>query len=46
MNVVALFVILVSIIPVYLATRLAGSSGITGERPKQSTVVAAIDVEP
>jgi putative spermidine/putrescine transport system permease protein len=40
-NVVALFVILVSIIPVYLATRLAGSSGITAERPKQSTVVAA-----
>jgi putative spermidine/putrescine transport system permease protein len=40
-NVVALFLILVSIIPVYLATRLAGSSGITAERPKQSTVVAA-----
>ena len=29
-NVVALFVILVSIIPVYIATRLAGASGITG----------------
>jgi putative spermidine/putrescine transport system permease protein len=40
-NVVALFVILVSIVPVYLATRLAGSSGITAERPKQSTVAAA-----
>jgi putative spermidine/putrescine transport system permease protein len=40
-NVVALFVIVVSIIPVYIATRLAGSSGITAERPKQSTVVAA-----
>ena len=40
-NVVALFVILVSIIPVYIATRLAGSSGITSERPKQSTVAAA-----
>jgi putative spermidine/putrescine transport system permease protein len=40
-NVVALFVIVVSIIPVYIATRLAGSSGITRERPRQSTVVAA-----
>jgi putative spermidine/putrescine transport system permease protein len=40
-NVVALFLILVSVIPVYLATRLAGSSGITAERPRQSTVVAA-----
>jgi putative spermidine/putrescine transport system permease protein len=40
-NVVALFLILVSVIPVYIATRLAGSSGITSERPKQSTVVAA-----
>ena len=40
MNVVALFVILVSIIPVYIATRLAGSSGLTAERPKRSTVAA------
>ena len=40
-NVVALFVILVSIVPVYIAARLAGSSGITSERPKQSTVAAA-----
>ena len=40
-NVVALFVILVSIVPVYIATRLAGSSGITSERPKQSTVAAS-----
>jgi putative spermidine/putrescine transport system permease protein len=39
-NVVALFVILVSIIPVYIATRLAGASGITAERPKRSTVAA------
>ena len=37
---VALFVILVSIIPVYIATRLAGSSGLTAERPKRSTVAA------
>jgi putative spermidine/putrescine transport system permease protein len=41
-NVVALFVILVSIVPVYLATRLAGASGITAERPKQSTVAANV----
>jgi putative spermidine/putrescine transport system permease protein len=40
-NVVALFLILLSVIPVYIATRLAGSSGITSERPKQSTVAAA-----
>jgi putative spermidine/putrescine transport system permease protein len=41
-NVVALFVLLVSIIPVYVATRLAGSSGITSERPKRSTVAANV----
>ena len=40
-NVVALFVIVLSIIPVYIATRLAGASGITSERPKQSTKAAA-----
>jgi putative spermidine/putrescine transport system permease protein len=49
-NVVALFVIVVSIIPVYLATRLAGASGITRERPKRSEVVGVtgppIDAEP
>ena len=39
-NVVALFVIILSIIPVYIATRLAGSAGITAERPKQSAVAA------
>jgi putative spermidine/putrescine transport system permease protein len=39
-NVVALFVIVLSLIPVYIATRLAGVSGITRERPKQSTVAA------
>ena len=42
MNVVALFVIVVSIIPVYIATRLAGSSGITAERPRRSTVAANV----
>lgn len=42
-NVVALFVLVVSIVPVYFAQRLAGSSGITGDRPKQ--VRAAIETE-
>jgi len=45
-NVVALFVIVASIIPVYFAQRLAGSSGLTAERPKQGAVTASIDAEP
>jgi len=45
-NVVALFVIVASIIPVYFAQRLAGSSGLTGERPKQGAVAASIEAEP
>jgi putative spermidine/putrescine transport system permease protein len=45
-NVVALFVIALSLIPVYVAARLAGASGITAERPKQSAVVASLPVEP
>jgi putative spermidine/putrescine transport system permease protein len=44
-NVVALFVLVMSIIPVYFAQRLAGSSGITGERPKQTDVRAAIETQ-
>lgn len=39
-NVVALFVILVSIVPVYVATRLAGGSGLTAERPAKGSVVS------
>ena len=39
-NVVALFVIVVSIIPVYVAQRLAGGSGLTSERPAKGTVAA------
>jgi putative spermidine/putrescine transport system permease protein len=35
-NVVALFVVLVSIIPVYFAQRLAGSGGITPTRTRQA----------
>ena len=38
---VALFVLLVSIVPIYFATRLAGSSGITPTRPKQTKTVEA-----
>jgi putative spermidine/putrescine transport system permease protein len=45
-NVVALFVIVVSIIPVYVAQRLAGGSGLTRTRPTRDAVVAAIDAEP
>ena len=45
-NVVALFVIVASIIPVYFAQRLAGSSGLTGERPKQGAIAASIEAEP
>jgi len=42
-NAIAFFVILVSIIPVYIATRLAGSdgSGLTRERSERSTPDAA-----
>ena len=43
-NVVALFVIVVSVIPVYIATRLA--SDVTTERPVAGTVAAAVEAEP
>ena len=45
-NVVALFVIVVSLIPVYLATRLAGPSGLTSGRPARGAVAASVEVEP
>lgn len=45
-NVVALFVIVVSIIPVYLAQRLAGGSGVGADRPARGSVAAAVDAEP
>jgi putative spermidine/putrescine transport system permease protein len=46
-NVVALFVIVVSVIPVYVATRLAGGSGLTrGGRPEKGAVAGAVDAEP
>jgi putative spermidine/putrescine transport system permease protein len=45
-NVVALFVIVVSIIPVYIATRLADMGGDTAGRPGQGTVAAVVEAEP
>jgi putative spermidine/putrescine transport system permease protein len=45
-NVVALFVIVVSIVPVWIAQRLAGGSGLTSERPTQPAVAAAIEAQP
>jgi putative spermidine/putrescine transport system permease protein len=45
-NVVALFVIFVSIIPVYLAQRLAGGTGLPAERPAKGAVPAAVEAEP
>ncbi len=45
-NVVALFVIVASIVPIYFAQRLAGGSGLTSERPVKGTVAAAIEAEP
>jgi putative spermidine/putrescine transport system permease protein len=41
-NVVALFVILVSIVPVYIASRLAGGTGLTSDRPAKGAVAAEI----
>ncbi len=45
-NVVALFVIVVSIIPVYIAQRLAGGSGLSTDRPPKGAVAASIEAEP
>ncbi len=45
-NVVALFVILASIIPVWIAQRVAGGTGLAAERPGQSAVAASIGAEP
>jgi putative spermidine/putrescine transport system permease protein len=45
-NVVALFVIVVSIIPVYIAQRLAGGSGLTTDQPVKGAVAASVEAEP
>jgi putative spermidine/putrescine transport system permease protein len=41
-NVVALFVIFVSIVPVYFASRLAGGTGLTSDRPQKGAVAATL----
>ena len=45
-NVVALFVIVVSIIPVYIAARLAGGAGLTSDRPAKGAVAAEVEAQP
>jgi putative spermidine/putrescine transport system permease protein len=45
-NVVALFVIVVSIIPVYVATRLAGAREVASRRPPKESVAAAVETAP
>ena len=45
-NVVALFVIVALIIPVWIAQRLAGGSGLTSERATPQSVAAVVDAEP
>ena len=45
-NVVALFVILASIIPVWIAQRLAGGSGLTSVRPTRGAVAASVETAP
>jgi putative spermidine/putrescine transport system permease protein len=45
-NVVALFVIVVSVIPVYIATRVAGAEGVTTDRPVRGAVAATVEAEP
>ena len=45
-NVVALFVIVASIIPVWIAQRVAGGTGLATDRPGQTAVAASIEAEP
>lgn len=47
-NVVALFVLVASIIPVYLATRIAGAegTGIAREKPERGDVAASVEAAP
>jgi len=42
-NVVALFVIFASIVPVYIAQRLAGGTGLTSDRPVTGAAAAALE---
>ena len=45
-NVVALFVIIASIIPVWIAQRVAGGTGLATASPGQGAVAASIEAEP
>jgi putative spermidine/putrescine transport system permease protein len=45
-NVVAFVVVLISILPVYAAQRLAGGTGLTSERPVRGTAAESVEVEP
>ena len=47
-NVVALFVLTASVIPIYLAVRLggAGGAGITTQKPRREDAVASVDTVP
>ena len=45
-NVVALFVIVASIIPVWIAQRVAGGTGLTSGRQTRGAVAATIEAEP
>ena len=45
-NVVALFVIFMSIIPVYFAQRIAGASALASERPAGGAVAATTEAQP
>jgi putative spermidine/putrescine transport system permease protein len=45
-NVVALFVIIASIIPVWIAQRVAGGTGLAVDRPGKSAVAASIEAQP
>jgi putative spermidine/putrescine transport system permease protein len=45
-NVVALFVIIASIIPVWIAQRVAGGTGLTSERKTRGAVAATVEAEP
>jgi putative spermidine/putrescine transport system permease protein len=45
-NVVALFVILASVVPIYFAARLAGGAGLTSDRPVKGDVAATVEAEP
>ena len=47
-NVVALFVLVVSIVPIYIAVRLggAGGAGLTSEKPARGEIAASVETAP